>query len=106
MVLDQQVVIQVPGVIDDGYGGTIPGGWESLPAEWASVEPLRGQEAVANLQVTSRQTYRLWMRAHVEVRTSYRLLWEGRILNIREAPPPLRKPYRQLVVEDMGDAET
>lgn len=101
--LDQRVTIQGPGTIDDGYGGTIPGGWADVATIWADVQPLRGGEAIANMQVTANQTYRVWMRADVAVTPDNRLVWEGRVLDIREAPPAKRALYRHLVAENKGE---
>lgn len=98
--LDQRVTIQAPADTDDGYGGTIPGGWADAATVWASVEPLRGGEAIANMQVTARQTYRLWFRRSVSVTPANRLKWGDRILNVREAPDPRREQYRQVVAEE------
>jgi SPP1 family predicted phage head-tail adaptor len=99
--LDQRITIQGPSEIDDGYGGTIPGGMADLSTEWASVEPLRGTEAVANMAVTANQTYRIWVRRNVAVSPTHQLVWEGRTLNIREAPPPRREAYRQIIAVEM-----
>ncbi len=99
--LDQRVTIQGQTDIDDGYGGTIPGGWGDLSTEWASVEPLRGTEAVANMAVTASQTYRIWFRRGVTVTPAHQLVWEGRTLNIREAPPPRREAYRHVIAVEM-----
>lgn len=98
--LDQRVVIEGPTQVPDGYGGFIDAGWGEVATVWASVEPLRGGEAIANMQVTARQTYRLWFRRSVSVTPANRLKWGDRILNVREAPDPRREEYRQVVAEE------
>lgn len=98
--LDQRVTIQAQADIDDGYGSEIPSGWADAATVWASVEPLRGREAIANMQVTASQTYRLWFRRSVEVTPQHRLVWGGRVLIVREAPDPRRDEYRQVVAEE------
>ena len=98
--LDQQIVIEGPTQIPDGYGGVVDAGWGEVGRAWASVEPLRGREAIANMAVTPSQTWRIWVRRDVEITAAHRILWGGRILNVREAPDPRREAYRQIVAED------
>lgn len=99
--LDQRITLRSQTSVDDGYGGTILGDYADRATAWASVEPLKGSEAIANMQVTGKQTYRLWMRDSVSVSTSDRVVWQGRTMEVRECPPPRRNGYRQVVVEEI-----
>ena len=53
-------------------------------SEPAAVEPLRGSEAFAALQISSDQPYKIVVRFRPDIRYSpnMRVLWEGRTLDI------------------------
>ena len=53
-------------------------------SEPAAVEPLRGNEAFAALQISSDQPYKIVVRFRPDVRYSpnMRVIWEGRTLDI------------------------
>ena len=52
--------------------------------EPAAIEPLRGREAFAALQISADQPYKVVVRYHPAVRytTDMRVTWEGRVLDI------------------------
>lgn len=62
--------------------------WAPVTAnEPAAVEPLRGREAFAALQVSADQPYKIVVRYRPDIRysTGMRVLWETRILDIESS---------------------
>lgn len=103
--LDQGVAILRKTGTDDGAGGTTDT-WATVSTVWASVLPKSGVEGVAAMQAREATTYDVMMRSGVDVASTDRLLWSGRILKIDSAPPPGRDLYRALVaVEDITRSE-
>jgi SPP1 family predicted phage head-tail adaptor len=59
--------------------------WQAVSAsEPAAVEPLRGREAFAALQVSTDQPYKIVVRYRPDLRylPTMRVVWEGRALDI------------------------
>jgi SPP1 family predicted phage head-tail adaptor len=59
--------------------------WQSVSAaEPAAVEPLRGREAFAALQVSTDQPYKIVVRYRPDLRylPTMRVVWESRVLDI------------------------
>lgn len=98
--LDQRVTIQAPADTDDGYGGTIPGGWADVATVWAQVRDKGGNEAMEHMRATGRLTYEITIRRRDGITTAHRLVWGGRALNIRKVPPPQRGEYMTITAED------
>ncbi|HVY13511.1 MAG TPA: phage head closure protein [Alphaproteobacteria bacterium] len=66
---------------DTGGGAALS--WEEVAQVWAAVEPLSGREDVQAEGVSGRAVYRLRFRCGVEVTPAMRVVWRGKILNIR-----------------------
>ena len=43
------------GWVDDGYGNSVPSGWETKLECWARIQPLKGTEAVIAARMTGVQ---------------------------------------------------
>jgi len=50
------VKVQAEGEwVDDGYGNSVPGGWEDKLQCWARIQPLKGSETVIAAHLTGVQ---------------------------------------------------
>lgn len=86
------ITIQDEDLIADGHGGFTPRqapggdgtGWRLFSQDFASIQPLSGQEAVVARQLQSSITHKVVMRYRAGINAKQRILWEGRTFNIRE----------------------
>lgn len=82
--LRHRVTLQRPteGVDELGNPTTV---WQDVATVWASVEPLRGQRQLVAQQAFGLVTYRIRMRYRRDVSVSWRVIWDGRVLEARAA---------------------
>jgi SPP1 family predicted phage head-tail adaptor len=78
----ERISLQQEVRLGDGGGGVLLN-WEEVAELWAAVEPLSGRETIQGEKVTALQTYRVRFRCEEYVRTSMRIVWQERVLNIR-----------------------
>lgn len=98
--LDQSITIQAEGTIPDGYDGTIPGGWADVATVPAQVRDKGGNEAMEHMRATGRQTFEITIRRRDGITPANRIMWEGRVLNVRKVQPPQRYAYMTITAED------
>lgn len=68
---------------------------------WASIEPLRGFEAMQGMQADARVTHRIAMRYLSGVTPSYRVLFGSRVFHIRQVRDmDERRTWQELIVEE------
>lgn len=79
--LDQRVQIQKAMRSDDGLGGASVE-WKTIATTWAHVRPLRGSERVHGEQIQSPAGYLVVVRYRQDVDESFRILWNGKAMNI------------------------
>ena len=68
-------------VADTGGGATLT--WSEVATPWAAIEPMTGRENVQEEGVTGVGSYKIYMRAEINVTTAMRVVWGTKILNIR-----------------------
>ena len=78
------VTLQQPTEGVDEYGNptTI---WVDVGQAWAAVEPVRGQEQYLAQQTYGTTTYRVRIRHRQDVSVTWRVVWEGRVLEVKAA---------------------
>lgn len=96
--LTERITIQGETRTPDGYGGyTVE--WTDVATVWARVVPLRGREQIEAQQLGASQMYRVTIRNRA-VDPAQRIMWRGRVLNIREAPEVgSRALYKEILAE-------
>jgi SPP1 family predicted phage head-tail adaptor len=100
--LRHPVTVQQESQVADGAGGYTLS-WTSLGTRYAAIETLAGREESFADGQEGRQLYRVTIRADLAVTTAMRLLYEGRILNIRGVQNiNLRDRFFELVCEEGG----
>jgi len=89
--LRERTILQAPDLVENGRGarkareGT--DGWREIGRPRAEILPLRGDEAL-RLGVERRvQIWRVTIRRRDEVTAGCRLLWQGKVLEIKSAAP-------------------
>ncbi|MFZ5913631.1 MAG: phage head closure protein [Pseudomonadota bacterium] len=80
--LRQRVKLQRRISTPDGGGGA-DSGWADIAEVWAEVTPTGGREAQQGMRLASLNSYRVRLRFRADVSTADRMLFDGRILNIR-----------------------
>lgn len=85
--LRHRVILQAEGETADAGGGFIRT-WSNVVTVWARVEPLRGGEQIAAMQLEDTVTHRVTMRHRTGVTSKSRLLHRGRALSVRSVTDP------------------
>lgn len=83
--LDQKILFQREQRVPDGGGGWTAS-WAALCFAWAKAVPLSGTERDAAEQVAAQITHRFTVRrsqALADITAADRILWQGRVFNIR-----------------------
>ncbi|WP_372400737.1 phage head closure protein (plasmid) [Azospirillum sp. HJ39] len=80
--LDQRVTIQAETETPDGRGGYTKG-WSAVATVWARVRPLSGRERQNAQQTEASVSYGVVIRRRTDVTTACRLIWNGKVMNIR-----------------------
>jgi len=78
----ERVAIQTISLADDGYGGKTET-LSTLATVWAKVSPVKGREVEKSGRMESVETYLVMIRYRADVTTAHRILWSGKLLNIR-----------------------
>lgn len=81
-LLRHRVMLQRPVQDLDPQGNPVTV-WEDVGEVWAAVEPLRGREQIEAQQAFGEVTTRVRIRYRPDVRKSWRIVWEGRVLEVR-----------------------
>lgn len=82
--LRHQVQIQQPVDVSDGQGGSTRT-WRTIPdgTVWAAIHPTSGREPFIYGQLQMRVTHKLTLRYLGGVQAHQRILFNGRVFNIR-----------------------
>jgi len=78
----ERVTLQSPARAADGAGGADVS-WTDVATIWAQVEEGAGGERLAGERLAARAALTLTLRYRVGITTEMRVLWSGRVLNIR-----------------------
>lgn len=80
--LRQRITIQQPTIVQDTFGEADVT-WSTYIQAWASIEPLRGREALEAMSLQQEVTHRVRMRHRDGVTPDMRISHDGRTFNIR-----------------------
>ena len=95
--LNERVTIEQITRTPDGQGGYTEA-WSAVDTVWAMVRPKSGYERAQSGQVDAPVTYLVVIRYRSGMSETNRLLWRGKILNIRFIHDP--GPRRQFLPID------
>ncbi|SDD71982.1 phage head closure protein [Rhodospira trueperi] len=82
--MDRRITVMVTSMIDDGYGGTIPGGTVALGTFWANVRQLSGREFIGAEAVQAERKAVFTVHWVDGLDTTATVEWDGATWNIRE----------------------
>ncbi len=85
--LRERVTIERPVRVSDGTGGESVS-WAALGTVWAEVASLAGSEVTQAERDEARGRYTVTMRHRDDVIADMRLVWRGKVLNIRGLRDP------------------
>lgn len=85
--LRERVTIETPTRVGDGTGGESVS-WSALATVWADVAALSGSEVTLGERDEARGRFTVTMRYRDDVSAEMRLVWRGKILNIRALRDP------------------
>ena len=102
--MTERVAIQTQARTADGIGGfTIV--WNTVSSVWAKVEPLKGMEQLAAMQLQASNLFKVTIRNDITINPDQRLLWGNIALNIREAPHTPRTQMFKTLIAEAGVAQ-
>ena len=81
--MNKRVEVQLESATSDGQGG-FENEWATTQTLWASIEPLKGYERMQAMQLANPITHKVRMRYNSGVTTKHRLLYSGRVFQIKE----------------------
>lgn len=86
--LGERITIESVSETPDGQGG-VTRGWTLFAQCFAEVRPLslEGGERIDAAQEVMRLSYRITLRARTDITPAMRVLWRGKLLNIRAVIP-------------------
>lgn len=97
--LDERVTIQRATETPDGMGGFAVT-WAPVATVWAHVRPRSGRERAAFDRIEASGSYLCVIRRRTDIGPADRILWRGRVFNIRAAlPVKSRQPFMELDIE-------
>lgn len=99
--LDQRITIERETLTDDGIGGKVSA-WSTLAAVWAGVKPMSGREAIDRGGVVAVSKVRFTIRNSIDVVETDRIVWGGKLYNIREILLSGHRPLYLEVVAERG----
>lgn len=67
----------------DGQGGFTEG-WTPIATVWAKIEPIKAYEKFQAAQMQTPVTHKIMVRYHSGITTACRILYDGRIFDIKE----------------------
>lgn len=77
------VALQSKAMSTDDYGGQVET-WSTFATVWAEVQPLRGRELLAAQAAQGETTVRFVLRYLATVDQADRIVWDGKIYNVRD----------------------
>lgn len=96
----ERVTLQSPVRTGDGTGGADIV-WTSGATVWAKVEERGGTERLAGERLAARAGITLTIRYRSGITTEMRVLWKGRVLNIKSlSDPEGRKRFLEVACEE------
>jgi SPP1 family predicted phage head-tail adaptor len=103
--LRQRVQIVLPSGTKDSFGGSTPGGGESLGTVWAEITALTGREAVAAQSFTSIATHRVTIRWMAGVLAKCQVIFGSRTFQIEAVlNPDERTKVLHLLCVEVNDS--
>lgn len=84
-LLREEIVLQQRTDTVDTFGQPVPA-WADFATEWAAAEPDRGREFFVAQQLEAAEPIRFRLRYRADVTATMRVLWRGKIYDIK-APP-------------------
>ena len=95
--LRHRIQLQEPTETRDAHGQAVKT-WTTKATVWASVEPLRGAEAIIQHQYAATQIEEVTIRHRSDVTTDWRILHNDRILEIESKKNPYGRIKNGLVM--------
>ncbi|MBU1067477.1 phage head closure protein [Patescibacteria group bacterium] len=87
--INNRITLQAPTIVRDDYGGETKT-WTDVATVWANVKPLSGKEMARGLDqygggsvIESEISHRVWIRFRRDIRTSWRLKFGYKYLDIQ-----------------------
>lgn len=80
--LRHRLTLQQPSLTSDGVGGYLRS-WEEVAELWSEISPISGNESFEHGQTMSSRRYRIVLRHRGDIHPAMRLVFEGRVFNIR-----------------------
>lgn len=93
--LNRRITIQQPTGAKDNYK-RVTTGWENYKTVWAAVEPLNGREYIQAQNTNSEITVRFRIRYLPGVTSAMRVLYGGRIFNLKSPPIDLNEAHEEM----------
>ena len=94
--LRQEIDVQTNSKIADGMGG-FTSGWATDQTVWADIQPVRGNEKYFGDKLEDRITHRIYVRYEIDIQTTQRILFEGRIFQVKSVRNYMeRRDYREI----------
>lgn len=81
--MDKRVSLQVVTQTPDGQGGYTEA-WVTVANVWADIVPVSGYERMEAMKLESPLSHKVTLRYYPGITTKHRILWEGRVLQIKE----------------------
>ena len=98
--LRERVTIEKPVQVAGKAGATKTTWTEVATNVHARVTPLRGQEQVNAMQLSSKVSHRVKLRYRSDVVAEWRIIWDGLTLNIRAVTnPDERRRFTELACD-------
>lgn len=72
--------------------------WRAFSVVWASVEPVRGNERFASMQIQSAVTHAVTIRSGPPVAAKWRIRHGGRVLYVQDPPIDIDERGRKTVL--------
>ena len=95
--LRHRIQLQEPTETRDAHGQAVKT-WKTKANVWASVEPLRGAESIIQHQYAATQIEEVAIRHRSDVTTDWRILHDGRTLEIESKTNPYGRIKNGLVM--------
>lgn len=96
--LDRRVTIEQPSVAADAYGGQVTT-WTTFKVAWAEVRPIRGAERFEAMAQRAARFEVFRIRYLSGVTPKMRIVWDGRVYNIRNIAEVGRREGLDLMAE-------
>lgn len=97
--LRDRVLIQSPVRTPDGQGGFVLT-WQDVDTVWATVRQLAGREYLLAQQLGTALSHEVSMRYRADVVPSWRLIHDGRVLDVHSIANPDGRRRETLVLAE------